>query len=89
MRYIFFMLFIGVWGQAQITDSEIIIDNGNTLSKSLSLLSMIINIAHSFQKRKPLILLLPLINIINSHNLTTRIILEKSNFLTWEADFNN
>ena len=29
MRYIFFMLFIGVWGQAQITDSEIIIDNGN------------------------------------------------------------
>lgn len=29
MRYIFFMLFIGVWGQAQITDSEVIIDNGN------------------------------------------------------------
>ena len=23
------MLFIGVWGQAQITDSKIIIDNGN------------------------------------------------------------
>ena len=50
---------------------------------------MIINIAHSFQKRKPLTPLLPLINIINLHNLTTRIILEKSNFLTWEADFNN
>ena len=29
MRYIFFMLFVGVWGQAQITDSEVIIDNGN------------------------------------------------------------
>ena len=29
MRYIFFILFIGIWGQAQITDSEIIIDNGD------------------------------------------------------------
>ena len=41
MRYIFFMLFIGVWGQAQITDSEVIIDNGN--KDSIKIFKPIIN----------------------------------------------